>query len=129
MSPIFYALIRMSEPMVFDTVKANFLGCFTNGRAYTHSESISSMSSLKDSDLLSDSLNGFLTSSLNVELVYTILKGICTSLKKCQEQDTTKRDLRFNLSSIEVCNFKLWEVSHQQQFVNSLHMPFETKID
>jgi len=31
---------------------------------------------IDDGDVFADSLNAFLTSSLNVELVYTILKGI-----------------------------------------------------
>jgi hypothetical protein len=52
LSPIFYALIRMSEPMVFETVKSNFLGCFRENRTNIKSESVSSVSSIKDSDLL-----------------------------------------------------------------------------
>ena len=44
-------------------------------------ESKSNQKSIEDTDELTDSLNAFLTSSLNVELVYTILKGIRRLLK------------------------------------------------
>ena len=44
-------------------------------------ESKRNQKSIEDTDELTDSLNAFLTSSLNVELVYTILKGIRRLLK------------------------------------------------
>ena len=71
--PFVYAFIRLSDPVVYTTIKRQFLR--TCHRQEEASESSSSKSN-DESDELKDSINGFLTSSLNVELVYTILKGI-----------------------------------------------------
>ena len=61
---IWYAFIRLAEPAVFETVKLKFC---RKERAH------GSVASYDRSDQLKDSLNAFLTSSLNTELVYTIL--------------------------------------------------------
>ena len=49
--------------------------CCSSGKRNSNISSVGSVNSA-DSDMLSDTLSSFLTSSLNVELVYTILKGI-----------------------------------------------------
>lgn len=65
-SGITYAIIRLTEPAVFETVKSKF--CRKDNRGSVKSD--------EKSDRLKDSLNAFLTSSLNTELVYTILQSI-----------------------------------------------------
>ena len=75
--PIIYAAIRISDPAVYNTTKRNFrMKC---GRRTNDENSDSNSSKSEDDDELKDSLNAFLTSSLNVELVYTILKGIISA--------------------------------------------------
>ena len=87
------AVLRLHEPIVLSTFKRDISGIFCSSRV-DNDRSLSG-SSLRtsegsdlstmdmrnskgcpDSDMLSDTLSAFLTSSLNVELVYTILKGI-----------------------------------------------------
>ena len=69
-------------------------------------------------DVLSDTLSAFLTSSLNVELVYTILKGIRRFVKAPDQeaQDSYENDFstKLYLENIKIRNFKLWENVHQQ---------------
>lgn len=72
-APLLYLVVRLQEPAVIPTLKKHFC-CRSNA-----SESGSSQA---DTDELRDQLNGFLTSSLNVELVYVILKGICKSVNQ-----------------------------------------------
>ena len=94
---------------------------------------------VEDSDMLGDTLNAFLTSSLNVELVYTILKGIRRIVRtpdletwkngQVPENDTNDFSMRLTLDNIKIRNFKLWENAHQQQFLNDPNMPFETKVE
>ena len=89
--------------------------------------------------MLSDTLSSFLTSSLNVELVYTILKGISRIVKNPDLEAKTNSQLtanatddfsmRITLNNIKIRNFKIWENVHQQQFLNDPNMPFDTKID
>ena len=79
---------------------------------------------VEDSDVLGDTLNAFLTSSLNVELVYTILKGIRRIVRtpdletwkngQVPENDTNDFSMRLTLDNIKIRNFKLWENAHQQ---------------
>lgn len=98
-------------------------------RSKTIQEEDSSVSSdevrkgIEDSDMLSDTLNVFLTSSLNVELVYTILKGI-RRIVKTPDLEAWKNGLvptsgtandfsmRISLDSIRIRNFKVWEDAH-----------------
>ena len=67
-APILYALIRAAEPAVWATIvqKCKCQKIFA-------SETTSEIGK----NALYDELNGFLTSTLNVELVYVILKSIC----------------------------------------------------
>ena len=73
--------------------------------------------------MLRDQLDGFLTSSLNVELVYVILTGICKSVNQ-EDLESFKNghipagaqndfSLRINIDKIEIYDFKMWEDSRQ----------------
>ena len=74
--------------------------------------------------MLSDTLNAFLTSSLNVELVYTILKGIRKIVKtpdleawkngQVPTNSTNDFSMRMTLNYIKIRNFRLWEDAHHQ---------------
>ena len=98
-SSVIYVILRMTEPIVFAAFKQSATDLFcckrspsyeTNSMTESHSSartddssssantpiSHDSIKTLADRDELTDSLSAFLTSSLNVELVYTILKGI-----------------------------------------------------
>ena len=78
--------------------------------------------SIDDSDELSDTLSAFLTSSLNVELVYTILKGIRRIVKtpdleawkngQVPSNFTNDFSMRLSLNYIKIRKFKLWEDAH-----------------
>jgi hypothetical protein len=72
-APFYYALIRASEPAVLATLKKHWFRNPNQG-----SESSSSMGG---EDALADELSGFLTSSLNVELVYVILTAILNTVR------------------------------------------------
>jgi len=74
---------------------------------------------ISNNDVLSDQLDGFLTSSLNVELVYVILTGICKSVNQ-EDLESFKNghiptnahkdySMRINIDKIEILNFKTWE--------------------
>ena len=63
------------------TVSESYITDSSNFTPPLTPESKSNQKSIEDTDELTDSLNAFLTSSLNVELVYTILKGIRRLLK------------------------------------------------
>ena len=75
-------------------------------------------------NVLSDTLSSFLTSSLNVELVYTILKGISRIVKtpdenaqkygKYNKNETDDFSMKITLDSIKICNFVDWENAHQE---------------
>ena len=83
-------------------------------------------------DVLSDTLSAFLTSSLNVELVYTILKGIRRFVKAPDNEALDSAEdfsEKLYLDNIKIRNFKLWENAHQRQFINDPNMPFENKVD
>jgi hypothetical protein len=80
---IFLALIRMTEPSVGRSIVAKFNNCLnsltcnnTNTNESHHPHAFDRPDLIKENDLIEGNLNSFLTSSLNVELVYTILKGI-----------------------------------------------------
>jgi hypothetical protein len=129
-APILYGIIRLQEPAVIPTLKKHFC------RRANASESGSSQ---HDSDELQDQLNGFLTSSLNVELVYVILKGICKSVNQ-EDLESFKNghipsgggndySLRINIDKIEIFDFKMWEDSRQQNFVIDENCPIETNLD
>ena len=150
-SSVFYSLLRLSEPVVLAAFKLSFnkiLCCSNPGRAdrsqarfsyasLTVSESTletreSNMTrnanefdrtrSIDDSDELSDTLSAFLTSSLNVELVYTILKGIRRIVKtpdleawkngQVPSNFTNDFSMRLSLNYIKIRKFKLWEDAH-----------------
>ena len=74
---------------------------------------------VEETDELADSLNAFLTSSLNVELVYTILTGVSRlistpdleSWKNGQVPDSDSNDfsMRLQLDSIKIGKSNLWE--------------------
>lgn len=73
--PFFYALIRLTEPSVMASMRRKW-------RRWLASDAASNRSSQSsDQDELKDTLSGFLTSSLNVELVYVILRGIISSVQ------------------------------------------------
>jgi len=77
-------LLRLNEPVVWISFKQDITRCCRKSRTrdsldsvYTSdSGSVDLRKGIDDGDVFADSLNAFLTSSLNVELVYTILKGI-----------------------------------------------------
>jgi len=69
---------------------------------------------LEDSDVLNDTLNMFLTSSLNVELVYTILTGIRRLVEdgESSEVKKTQNSSTISMSQIKIRNFQRWENVH-----------------
>jgi hypothetical protein len=71
-SPLLYAFIRAAEPAVWATVKQKCRIKKDVNDSETNSQTVRNE--------LYDELNGFLTSTLNVELVYVILKAICDSV-------------------------------------------------
>jgi hypothetical protein len=94
---------------------------------------------IKDDDCIGDTLNSFLTSSLNNELVYTILMAINKIVKTPQLQSFWNGDIpknRFDdysmsveLTEVKIFNQDIWSSARQQQFINCPNMPFETFID
>lgn len=76
---------------------------------------------------MENNLNSFLTSSLNVELVYTILQGITHFVNIPQLETWLNNQIpanRFNdysiqttLHSIKIADYKVWEHAHQSQFI------------
>jgi len=108
--PLAYAAIRLTEPLVYATIKRNFRQMCCRRKLQENSDSNSSKS--EDDDELKDSLNSFLTSSLNVELVYTILQGVIStanqedleSWKNGQIPENKINDFSFriNLDKIEI---------------------------
>jgi hypothetical protein len=129
-APFIYAIIRIQEPAVIPALKKSFC------RRVNGSES---GSSIGDSDVLRDQLDGFLTSSLNVELVYVILTGICKSVNQ-EDLESFKNghiptgaqndfSLRINIDKIEIYDFKMWEDSRQQAFIIDENCPVETNLD
>jgi hypothetical protein len=79
---IFLALIRMTEPSVSCSLKSQLknglkkLTCHYQGKTESEPTAFDRPDLIEENDLIDGNLNSFLTSSLNVELVYTILKGI-----------------------------------------------------
>ena len=69
------AVLRMFEPIVFDTFKKDISSlCKKKPKPGDFvSDGPVDAKIPENTDLLTDTLNSFLTSSLNVELVYTIL--------------------------------------------------------
>ena len=124
---ILIAILRLSEPIVMETFKRD-LTCCGRARAnqdvgsFSSSDSFDARKGIADSDVLSDTLNSFLTSSLNVELVYTILKGIRRIVKtpdletwkngQIPENATNDFSMRLILDNIKIRNFKIWENAH-----------------
>ena len=133
------AILRLNEPIVLNTFKRDIM-CCSIGRAnadvslhsesfYSTESSFSAMPDMRkgsayDNEILTDTLNGFLTSSLNVELVYTILKGIRRIVKtpdletwkngQVPESDANDFSMKLTLDNIKIRNFKIWEEAHQQ---------------
>lgn len=135
---VMLALLRLNEPIVMSTFKRDVLRVFCCASTSRKSEDMttSTLSSdcgssdqdsrgrgIEDNDILSDTLSSFLTSSLNVELVYTILKGIRRIVKtpdletwkngQVPENNTNDFSMRLTLDNIKIRNFKLWENAHQ----------------
>ena len=81
------ALLRLAEPIVCQTLRADLA-----------SWSCGAVGAAVDKDLLTDSLNSFLTSSLNLELVYTILEGI----RRVAKEPAASETLRLELPHIEI---------------------------
>ena len=111
LSSVLYSIVRMCEPVVLAAFKQTVSRVFcrnssksresqaskhtsngslttsessglTDRSSFTTQKTLSrSSKGLEDGDELTDTLNSFLTSSLNVELVYTILKGIRRLIK------------------------------------------------
>ena len=92
-----------------------------------------SMKSKQDTDELTDTLNAFLTSSLNVELVYTILKGIRRIVKTpdlvSAKTNNDCSSVNMTLKNIKIRSFKMWEDALQQQFLGDPNMPTRAKVD
>ena len=135
---------RLTEPMVLSTLKRQMVTCKrtccfmrsdktrnrsdeyeseSQASSFYSRESEDNRKGIEDTDLLNDTLNAFLTSSLNVELVYTILKGIRRIVKTLDSKTRETTDLNFEaainevpvrlrLDSIKIRNFKLWENAH-----------------
>lgn len=88
---------------------------------------------------MTDSLNAFLTSSLNVELVYTILEGIrkivenpdleCWKNGQVPSSGFNDFSIRIPMDEIKIRNFQWWEDVHQQQFLNDPNMPYRNSLD
>ena len=146
---LFLALLRLNEPIVVTTFKHDVTRCLCGSskskrggsqvsNRSTNPSSISDNRSTVDptsygghdarkggedgGDVLADSLNAFLTSSLNVELVYTILKGI-RRIVKTPDLETWKNgqvpknasndfSMRLTLDHIKIKNFQSWEDVH-----------------
>ena len=133
---VLLALLRLNEPIVMSTFKKDItrICCFERNNRKSANLSTITMSTsedgsvdprgkgIEDNDMLSDNLSCFLTSSLNVELVYTILKGI-RRIVKTPDLETWKNgqvpvnatddfSMRLTLDSIKIRNFKCWENSH-----------------
>lgn len=134
---VVYAILRLNEPVVWATFKQDVTQCCRrnrNGEVGDNAEKVS-----QEGDVLSDTLNAFLTSSLNVELVYTILKGIRRIVKtpdleawkngQIPSNQSNDFSMRLTLNCIKIRNYRLWEDAHQQQFLCDPNMPSHTKID
>lgn len=78
--------------------------------------------------------NSFLTSALNVELVYTILTAINRVAStppvetfhnsELPDQYASKDySMKIRLSDIKIANPKIWENATQNQFVSDEHVP------
>ena len=130
------ALLRLNEPIVLNTFKKDIMFCsvtranadVSNYSGSVHSNDSSPFSDPDmrkgsyDNEFLTDSLNAFLTSSLNVELVYTILKGIRRIVKtpdletwkngQMPESEANDFSMKLQLDNIKIRNFKIWEEAH-----------------
>ena len=112
-----YAILRLNEPVVLATFKRDLTRCCRRGEMKDDADAGS-----LEGDVLTDTLNAFLTSSLNVELVYTILKGIRRIVKtpdleawkngQVPTSDTKDFSIRLTLDHIKIRNFRLWEDAH-----------------
>jgi hypothetical protein len=130
-APFGYGLIRALEPAVLATLKKEWCRGPQAGSE--------SSSSLGGEDALADELSGFLTSSLNVELVYVILTGILNTVAK-EDLESWKNgqipssggsdfSLRTNIENIKIVDPKKWEDVRQQDFIMDDNFDFETNID
>ena len=128
---LWIALLRLLEPIVWTTFKRDVTWCCRKNEARPSIDSVFDRTSevskdgrkgIEDNDELGDTLNAFLTSSLNVELVYTILKGI-RRIVKTPDLETWKNGqvptdasndftIRHVLENIKIRNFKFWENAH-----------------
>ena len=46
-----------------------------------------------------------------------------------QSDDVRDSSVMLALDQIKIRNFKFWENAQQQQFINNMNMPFETRVD
>ena len=122
------SILRLTEPIVWATFKKD-LTKLCRRRESVHDTSRESFDSsesdrifsrdarrgLEDSDILNDTLNMFLTSSLNVELVYTILTGIRSFVKEPEQatRNQGRNSTRISMDHIKIRNFECWEEVHQ----------------
>ena len=75
-------------------------------------------------------LCGFLTSSLNVELVYVILKGIIESqVRTIDNNNSGPIHQRIDFDKIEIIDFKSWEGVKQQSFLVNENIPVVSHLD
>ena len=112
-----YAILHLSEPVVWATFKRDVTRCCRRRDMKDDNDKGN-----WEGDALSDTLNAFLTSSLNVELVFTILKGIRRIVKtpdleawkngQVPASDTKDFSMRLTLDHIKIRNFRLWEDAH-----------------
>lgn len=125
------AIIRLTEPNVRTQLSKQLSNCFSwlfcNNSKLSEEEKLSPFERpdlIQENDLIEDNLNSFLTSSLNVELVYTILKGISHFVSIPQLETWINGDIpqsRFNdysikiakLADVKIYNYKIWENAHQ----------------
>lgn len=89
--------------------------------------------------MLEDDLSEFLTSQLNIELVYVILEGICQTVKNPEglltKETILSRDcgsqavMTITLDKIKIVDYKSWDVAQQQYFVANEVCPEENIVD
>lgn len=126
-----YGSFKIAEPQFRKYFKEDY---FFWIRDEQRSDSITSVGSL-----LEDDLSEFLTSQLNIELVYVILEGICQTVKNPEglltKETILSRDcgsqavMTITLDKIKIVDYKSWDVAQQQYFVANEVCPEENIVD
>jgi len=101
-----FALIRLTDPPVYKTIKTYFSSCGSSSEDHY--------------PVAEESSSSFLMSQLNVELVYTILTGIVNFTENPDLQVDTSRTepvASMTLDSIKIKDFKFWENRQNKGFV------------